>query len=186
MRTRLTLVLVAVALSACQTMHGQRQTYDPAPPTQTRPLPTLPPIPEPQPVPEASAPTATPPLANYPKSAEQVSGVAVTSLMKQARGYLSAKQPDRAAGVLERALRIEPRNYFVWSALGQSYLAQKNYAQAESMALRSNALARGNIYVEIENWRTIAEARQARGDADGALQASAQIATMQEQLAGAP
>lgn len=185
MRNRLILVLLAIGLSACQTMQGQRETHEPKAPTQTQPLPTLPPIPEPRPVPEAVTP-APAPLPNYPKTAEQISGVPVTSLMKQARSYLNAKQPDKAAGVLERALRIEPRNYFVWSMLGQSYLAQKNYAQAESMALRSNALARGNIYVAIENWRTIAEARQARGDADGALQASAQIAAMQEQLAGAP
>src|SRR3546814_20444286 len=82
--------------------------------------------------------------------------------MKRASDYRKAGQPDQAAGTLERALRIEPRNYFVWSALAQAYLAQKNYAQAESMAQKSNALARGNVYVALENWKTISAAASAQ------------------------
>nr|WP_241696219.1 tetratricopeptide repeat protein [Solimonas terrae] len=102
--------------------------------------------------------------------------------MKRARQYRQDGQPDQAAGTLERALRIEPRNYFVWSALAQAHLAQKNYAQAESMAQKSNALARGNIYVTLENWKTIAAARNGQGDADGAADAAAQIAALQARL----
>nr|WP_240954221.1 tetratricopeptide repeat protein [Solimonas marina] len=104
--------------------------------------------------------------------------------MKKANEYRAAGQPDQAAGVLERALRIEPRNYFVWSALGQAYLAQKNYAQAESVAQKSTALARGNYYVALENWKTIQAARMARGDAAGAALAGAQVASLQAQISG--
>ncbi|MGH8445372.1 MAG: tetratricopeptide repeat protein [Solimonas sp.] len=186
MRSKLIIVVVAAVLAACQTTQGTHQIYPPATGPQGEPLPAVTP-PAGKPVePQAATPVPAAPAIDYPKSSEQISGGAVTALMKQARQYRDAGQPDRAAGVLERALRIEPRNYFVWSALGQSYLGQKNYLQAESVAQKSNALARGNLYVNVENWKTIAAARQARGDAEGALQASAQVETIQAQLNAAP
>lgn len=179
-RARILAVLLVLGLAACQTAPVKPQ---PQPQPVPQPLPTLPPIPEPRPVLPTPLP---PPPVSAPKTAEQISGAAVTSLMKQAREYRSAGQPAKAAGVLERALRIEPRNYFAWSALGQAYLEQKNYAQAESMALRSNALARGNVYAELENWKTIAAARQARGDSSGAAQAQTQIEMLQARLSAPP
>jgi tetratricopeptide (TPR) repeat protein len=179
--SKLIIVSLAAVLAACQTTQGTHQIYPPASGPQGEPLPAPPAQGPATPVQPQPSPPAPPPV-NYPKSAEQISGSAVTALMKQARQSLNAGQPDRAAGVLERALRIEPRNYFVWSTLGQAYLGQKNYLQAESVAQKSNALARGNLYVTVENWKTIAAARQARGDADGALQASAQVESIQAQL----
>lgn len=171
---------MVLGLAACQTAPVKPT---PAPQPAPQPLPTLPPIPE---RPVITTPTPPPPVLSAPKTAEQISGGAVTSLMKQAREYRNAGQPAKAAGVLERALRIEPRNYFAWSALGQAYLEQKNYTQAESMALRSNALARGNAYAEVENWKTIAAARQARGDTAGAAQAQTQIEMLQARLSAPP
>jgi tetratricopeptide (TPR) repeat protein len=178
------IVLLAAPLAACQTTSGIHKVYpgdagpsgepsNPPPPVQAQPV--APPVLLPPP----------PPVV-YPKSADQISGAAVTSLMKRARQYIDAGQPDQAAGTLERALRIEPRNYFVWSALGQAYLAQKNYPQAESVAQKSNALARGNYYVALENWKTIAAARTASGNAAGAAEAAAQIQAIQAQLGGTP
>lgn len=168
------LLLCALVLAACQTPGGVHEVYPATPPPVTQPLPPSAPPPVPQVLPQA--PTA-------PKTAEDISGSAVTSLMKQARSYLGANQPDKAAGVLERALRIEPRNYFVWSALAQAYLGQQNYAQAEAMANKSNALARGNLYVGLENWKTIAAARHASGDAQGAQQAQDTVDAIQARLA---
>lgn len=173
MLRQLLLVFCALALAACQTPGGVHQVYPSVPEPVIQPLP-------PQPMPQAPQVLPVPPAG--PKTAEDISGGAVTSLMKQARTYLSANQPDRAAGVLERALRIEPRNYFVWSTLGQAYLAQKNYAQAESVAGKSNALAHGNLYVALENWKTIAAARQASGDTVGAQQAQATVDAIQARL----
>ncbi len=140
---------------------------------------------------QSAEPGAVPPveagaiLPAYPR-AEDISGAAVTSLMRQARAALDAGQPAQAAAPLERALRIEPRNYFVWSLLAKSYLAQKNYSQADNIAGKSNALARGNIYVEIENWTTISAARAAMGDAAGADVAQQRLAALQQRLNGAP
>ena len=95
------------------------------------------------------------------------------------RSQRAAGQPQQAQATLERALRIEPRNYFVWSALAQTHLDQKNYEQAASVAAKSNSLARGNLYVELENWKTIRAARVATGNASGAEQAQARIDSIQ-------
>ncbi|HEY9547101.1 MAG TPA: tetratricopeptide repeat protein [Solimonas sp.] len=184
-RSKLIVVTVALLLAACQTTSGTHQVYPGTTGPEGEPLST-PPKPDAAPlqVPEV-LPQAQVPIPDYPKTAGQISGAAVTSLMKRASDYRKAGQPDQAAGTLERALRIEPRNYFVWSALAQAYLAQKNYAQAESMAQKSNALARGNVYVALENWKTISAAASAQGDAAGAAAADAQIAAIQARLAAA-
>jgi hypothetical protein len=47
-------------------------------------------------------------------------------------------------------------------------LQQGDYAQAESTAARSNSWARSDPALRAENWRLIAQAREARGDAEGA------------------
>jgi predicted Zn-dependent protease len=108
----------------------------------------------------------------------------VVSLMQQAESERSAGRYEQASANLERALRIEPRNYFLWSALASIYLQQGLPDQAESVALKSSSLARGNTYVELENWKVIASSRQARGDAIGALQAQAKVDELQRQTGG--
>lgn len=174
------LVCVAAALAGCATSRSTHRVWpqdDPA--ARGTPVPSAPnSAPEPL-YPDAGAADAPP---QYPRSAEDISSAAVTSLMRQARSALSAGQPDQAAAVLERALRIEPRNYFVWSMLGQTYLAQGNYTQADSVARKSNALARGNVYAEVVNWRTIAAARQGLGDGMGAQAAHARVLELEQWL----
>lgn len=191
--SRLLLLLIALGLAACQTTRSTKEVWPyPEPPVATRPVPpdSVPPtvtVPPGTPGGEVEVQPPEPrPVPNYPRTAEQISGGAVTSLMKQARQHLAAGKPDQAAGVLERAVRIEPRNYFVWSALGQSYLAQKNYAQAESVAQKSNVLARGNAWVELENWKTIAASRLARDDGSGAQAAQTRIEELTAWLSAAP
>jgi tetratricopeptide (TPR) repeat protein len=106
----------------------------------------------------------------------------VVALLDEARKNQAAGQFDMAAANLQRALRIEPRNYFLWSALASVYLDQHQYDQAQTIALKSNSLAHGNLYVELKNWQTIAAARQANGDSAGALQAHGKIDEIQRQL----
>lgn len=175
----------ALALSACGTTQGQRKVwpYD-EPPVVGEPV-QPPAAGAPQPVPSDRG-QAGAQVPDYPRSAEEVSGAAVTALMRQARTALDAGRPDQSAAALERALRIEPRNSFVWSMLGQAYLAQHNYAQAESVARKSNALARGNVYVELENWRTIAVARRAQEDLPGADAAAARVVELEQWLYAHP
>lgn len=181
-----------VVVAGCQTVHGRRETSQPQPAQPaSRPLPPAPSgTPAPVIVPESESPQAMPlpppkALPNYPKSADEISGGAVLSLLRQAQAARSAGRYDQAAAALERAQRIEPRNYFVWSSLAGTYLLQKNYDQAISVAQKASSLARGNVYVEQENWRVIRDARSASGDVDGAALAQSRIDAIQQLLQSA-
>jgi tetratricopeptide repeat protein len=93
---------------------------------------------------------------------------AVASLVTSARADAAAGRLTNAAASLERALRIEPRNPRLWQELARVRLKQGDYVQAESTAARSNSWAGGDSRLRSENWRLIAQAREARGDAAGA------------------
>jgi tetratricopeptide (TPR) repeat protein len=181
-------VILAVLLGACASSSGTRENTwpDSAAPSEGRGGSVSPAAPAPAPVPEAPVPIepARPPVPDLPKTAESISGQAVVSLMRKASDARAQGQLDLAASQLERAQRIEPRNYFVWSALARVYLDQQQYDQAISVAGKSNSLARGNLYVEIENWRTIARAMQAKGDSVGALQAQGRVDEIERALGG--
>ena len=93
---------------------------------------------------------------------------AIASLMDGARTDATAGRLSNAAASLERALRIEPRNPRLWQELARVRLQQGDYAQAENVAARSNSWAGGDSALRAENWRLIAQAREARGDSEGA------------------
>jgi Tfp pilus assembly protein PilF len=88
--------------------------------------------------------------------------------METARADAAAGNLASAAASLERALRIEPRNPRLWHELARVRLKQGQYAQAESVAARSNSWAADDRALRAENWRLIAQAREARGDTEGA------------------
>ena len=120
--------------------------------------------------------------AGYARSAEEVSGPAVINLLSQARGDLQAGRVEQAVASLETALQIEKRNPFVWQQLARAHLQRFQPEDAEIVAQRSNSFARGNPYIEIENWRVIAQARNARGDRAGAEQARARVTELQARI----
>jgi len=88
--------------------------------------------------------------------------------MDAARADASAGRLANAAASLERALRIEPRNPRLWQELARVRLQQGDYVQAENVAARSNSWAGSDSALRAENWRLIAQAREARGDSAGA------------------
>ena len=116
----------------------------------TAPQPQPEPGPQPAPVEQAPAPQA--PREN----------VAVAGLLESARADAAAGRLATAAASLERALRIEPRNPRLWQELARVRLQQGDYAQAESMAARSNTWAGGDNALRAENQRIIEEARSRR------------------------
>lgn len=117
-----------------------------------------PPPSEPQPEP--------PPVVVQPKE-----NIAIAGLMESARAEAASGNLAAAAASLERALRIEPRNPRLWHELARVRLKQGQYAQAESVAARSNSWAGEDRALRAENWRLIAQAREARGDTEGAQKA---------------
>ena len=96
--------------------------------------------------------------------------------MENARADAAAGRVGNAAASLERALRIEPRNPRLWQELARVRLKQGQYVQAEGIAVRSNSWAGDDKPLRAENWRLIAQAREARGDAEGARHALEQAA----------
>jgi cytochrome c-type biogenesis protein CcmH/NrfG len=110
---------------------------------------------------------STPPPEQAAKPAPG-ENVAVAGLMQSARADSAAGKLANAAATLERALRIEPRNPRLWQELARVRLKQGEHVQAESVAARSNSWAGTDNGLRAENWRLIAQAREARGDAEGA------------------
>ena len=116
----------------------------------------------------APAPGPGPEPAALPEPAAHPENLAIAGLLNGARTDAAAGRLANAAASLERALRIEPRNPRLWQELARVRLKQGDYAQAESTAARSNSWAGSDNALRADNWRLIAQAREARGDADGA------------------
>jgi len=114
------------------------------------------------------APPAVPPEA----SPARTENVAIAGLLQSAHADSEAGKLPSAAATLERALRLEPRNPRLWQELARVRLKQGEFGQAESVAQRSNAWAGGDNALRAENWRLIAQAREARGDSTGARAAT--------------
>jgi len=87
---------------------------------------------------------------------------AVAGLMESARADAASGRLPNAAASLERALRIEPRNPRLWQELARVRLQQRDFAQAESLAQRSNTYAAGDNALRAENARIIEQARSQR------------------------
>lgn len=68
-------------------------------------------------------------------------GKAVQVLASRANDQYQAGNFVAAAGTLERALRIEPKNPFLWNKLAHVRLQQKQYKRAAGLAARSNSYA---------------------------------------------
>jgi tetratricopeptide (TPR) repeat protein len=122
----------------------------------------------------AVAPSSAPSPASAPAtqpSAARTENPAVAGLLDAARADVASGRLPNAAASLERALRIEPRNPRLWAELARVRFKQGDYAQAESTARRSNSWAGSDNALRADNWRLIAQAREARGDGEGARSA---------------
>jgi Tfp pilus assembly protein PilF len=98
----------------------------------------------------------------------------VAGLQQNASELSRQGQPAKAASILERAIRIQPRNPQLWHDLAQVRYSQQRYQQAESLALRSNQYALRRHDIKRANWLLIANARQKQGNAKGAANARKQ------------
>jgi predicted Zn-dependent protease len=119
---------------------------------------------------EAQQPGEATVIAPVPKSVMS-DNKAVIALLDRAQTDNDAGQREAAGASLERALRIEPRNAWLWLELAQLRLAQGQYAQAITLAGKSNSFAGHQPRVQAENWQVIGKARVAQGDSAGAEQA---------------
>ena len=96
---------------------------------------------------------------------------AVVALLESAREAEKARQYGRAAAALERALKVEPRNPWLWHRLASIRYRQGRHPEAEALSRRSMSLAPGDVKLESRNWRVIAAARHGQVDEEGAREA---------------
>ncbi len=91
----------------------------------------------------------------------QDAGRAVNTLLAKAEAEQRQAHWERAAALLERGLRIEPRNAQLWHRLAKIRLQQGRYGMAESLAEKSNALAKDDEALKQQNAELIEAARRA-------------------------
>jgi hypothetical protein len=111
------------------------------------------------------------PLAYAPPPQRPSLSPAAAALAEQAEQQRQTRDYVGAAATLERALRIEPQQAYLWNRLARVRLEQGYQAQAGNLAARSNSLAKDEPGVKRDNWSIIAAARRAAGDTAGASQA---------------
>ncbi len=117
------------------------------------------------PIPEVKYAASAPPASKLPPAA--------ASLAAQAEQQRQRGDYVAAAATLERAIRIQPRDSYLWNRLARVRLDQKNYSQAGSLAQKSNSLAKDEDRIKQDNWGMIGAARTAAGDQQGAKEAQA-------------
>ena len=142
-------------------------------------LPTRPdsaPLPVPHPPPPLSAPAPVPaPDLGPAVSRESVpvpeEGKAAATLLASARQNARTGQFSQAEMMLERALRVEPRNARLWHEMAQVKYGQKDYGQVVQFCIKSNSLARKDYGLIQQNWLLMEKAYLELGEPEKARQA---------------
>lgn len=126
---------------------------------------------------EAQIAAYTPPA--QPRIERAAPNRAVEVLVARAEDQRRSGSLDAASVSLERALRIAPEDPVLWHRLAAVRAAQQRHDLVLQLAAKSNALAAsGDHGLMAENWRLIAAARSALGDAPGASEARANAAAL--------
>lgn len=184
------------ALLPCALLAGCA-THQPAPVEVRSPGGPAPGVVEPLPAPAAPgtaqtfpAPDGVPRLADtvgrdvgtpatVPRAPQQdaqpAANPAVVALLNRANQETGSGRHDTAAASLERAIKIEPGNAWLWHRLASTRLAQGRPGEAAALAAKSNTLAVGDAELQAENWLLIAQVHRARGE-DVAARAAEQRA----------
>ena len=96
---------------------------------------------------------------------------AVVQLTDEAARAEHAGDLDQAAVLLERALRIQPRDPQIMQQMAEVQLQKKDYEQALNFAVRSYDIGPRVGEICARNWRTISVAREYLNDPGGASEA---------------
>jgi len=164
-------LLTLIALAGCTSAPSRHQEAPVV--EQSHAGQTPPPAPGAAPPPRAvGRPQVTPPPGPPPATRPApTAGPAVIALLDQARSQAGKGEGEQAAATLERALRIEPQNAWVWHRLAVLRLEQRHWNQAIDLATKSITLAGGDPRLLGGNWEVIARARDGKGDHAGATRA---------------
>jgi len=88
------------------------------------------------------------------------------SMQQQGKGNVVG-----AVASMERALRIEPRNAYLWNRLAHLRMKQGQGSRAAELAAKSKSLAGADNQLKADNWRLIAKVKRQSGDINGARRA---------------
>ncbi len=137
-----------------------------ATPSSPRP-PAVPPVP-----PSDTAPESPP----APASAGPSTASPTLALLRQSERSADGGDLGSAIAYVERAIRLDPRDGSLWLRLGRLQLAANRPDVAEQMAQKAIALA-ANRSAQRDGWLLVADAREARGDAEAAAEIRARWRT---------
>ncbi len=101
---------------------------------------------------------------------------AVKELLADASSAESSGDYSQAAALLERALRIQPRDPEILQSLAEVQLQMEDYEQALNFATRSYDIGPRVGEICSRNWRTISVSREYLGDHAGSVQAEQRAA----------
>jgi Tfp pilus assembly protein PilF len=96
---------------------------------------------------------------------------AAVQLTEEAARAEHAGDLDQAAVLLERALRIQPRDPQIMQQMAEVQLQKQDYEQALNFAVRSFDIGPRVGEICARNWRTISVAREYLKDRNGAQEA---------------
>jgi len=96
---------------------------------------------------------------------------AVKELLAEASSAQSVGDYGQAAVLLERALRIEPRDPEILQSMAEVQLQRGDYEQALNFAVRSYDSGPRVGEICSRNWNTISAAREQLGDKQGSVEA---------------
>lgn len=179
--------LVAVALAALLTgcVEGNRRVIveDRTAPAQSGSVVAVPPSAEVTVTPIEDAPLRIEPVeaveaparSQWQQRREPVptyrANPAVVALLDNANNQIQSGQYSAAAGTLERAQRIAPRDPEVYYQMARLRLHAGEWRQAEQLALKGTQLANGTPAMQARLWVLIADIRTDAGDQVGAQRA---------------
>jgi len=92
---------------------------------------------------EVTAPSSVPAVTQPAPVAPKPSGPAA-HLLSEAQRLSARREFDRASAQVERALRIEPSNPWLYLALADIRLAQRDTGQAAVLVQKARSLSRGD------------------------------------------
>lgn len=98
--------------------------------------------------------------ARFNESTTLQAGSGAMALLEKADEYTKMRRLDLAITTLERALRMEIRNAWIWNRLAVAHLEARNRQQAVHLATKSNALVGEDHPLREMNNSLIARARK--------------------------